>query len=290
LRVTVVPNDDVTPLLYGQAGGLFRKAGIDIQVSQSTSGAVIAAAVAGGSYDVGLSSMMALITGHARGLPFAMVAPSLIALPGENIGSILVLKDSPVKTPRDLNGKLVACSAIKDASWVMTRLFVDENGGDSETLKFVEFPQVALPAALDQRRLDAAMIQNPTLQVAFATGKYRTIGDPFQAIAKRWLVAAWFTLADYAAKNRDLVMRFGQVMQQATIYSNAHHPETAPLIAAFSSVDTAAVLQMQRVICADVLDARDVQPSIDAAARYKVIDAAFPASELISPNAYKPPR
>ena len=46
---------------------------------------------------------------------------------------------------------------------------------------------------------------------------------------------------------------------------------------------------MHRNVVAEYLDPREIQPAIDAAARYKVIDHAFPAQELISPEALKPP-
>ena len=62
LRVAAVPNDDVSPFLYAQQSGLFRRAGLDVSIVQATAGAAIAAAVVSGSYDIGLISMMATIT------------------------------------------------------------------------------------------------------------------------------------------------------------------------------------------------------------------------------------
>ena len=78
------------------------------------------------------------------------------------------------------------------------------------------------------------------------------------------------------------------VIHTATLYANTHHAQTAPLIAAFSGVDLATVRDMKRVTCAEYLDPRDIQPSIDAAVKYGVIDHGFPAAELISAAALKP--
>jgi len=225
LRVTAVPNDDVTPLLYAQQSGLLRKAGIEVQLTRNTSGAAIAAAVAGGSFDIGLASMMALITGHAHGLPFLMVAPSLLALAGDKSTEMVVLDDSPIRTPRDLAGKVLATASIRDESWLATKSFVDAAGADSETVKFVEIPQAAVPAALEQKRIDAGMLISPTLDRAMATGHFRTLGNPLEAIAKRWLGAAWFSLASYATQNRDLVDRFARAMLAATTYANTLSPK-----------------------------------------------------------------
>lgn len=290
LRVTVVPNDDVTPLLYAMQSGMFRKAGLEIELTRSTSGAAIAAAVAGGSYDIALASMMALVTGHVRGLGFTLVAPSLLALAGDLSTLMVVPVDSPVRSPRDLSGKLIAVASIRDLNWLSCHTMVDADGGKSETCKFVELPQPAVPAALDQGRIDAAVLISPTLDRALATGRVRSLGSPFDSIAKRFSTAEWFAMRDYVERNREVVDRFARVMLAATVYSNAHHAETAPLIIAFTGLDPALAGQLHRGTLAEYLDPRDVQPPIDAAARYKVIDHGFPAQELISPYAIKPKR
>ena len=97
-------------------------------------------------------------------------------------------------------------------------------------------------------------------------------------------------MRDYVEHNREVVDRFARVMLAATIYTNAHHAETAPLIIAFTGLDPALAGQLHRGPLAEYLDPRDVQPPIDAAARYKVIERSFPAQELISPYAIKPRR
>ena len=86
----------------------------------------------------------------------------------------------------------------------------------------------------------------------------------------------------------NVVARFSQAMRTATVYANTHPAETAPLIATFVGVDVATVMASKRVICAEYLDPREIQPPIDAAAKYKVIERAFPAQEMISPDALKP--
>jgi NitT/TauT family transport system substrate-binding protein len=290
LRITAVPNDDVTPVLYAQQSGLFRRAGLDVTMTPATSGAAIAAAVVSGSYDIGLVSLMASITGHVHGLPFVMVAPSLLYLTTNPTQDLIVLKDSPIRSVSDLSGKIVAVSSIRDVGWVAVRAFADQHGIDSSTIKFVELPMAATPAAIDQHRVDSGTILNPTLAEAMATGHFRMVGAPFDGIAKRWLVAAWSTTTDYVTKNRDTVDRFASVMRVATAYALSHHTETAPLIATYTGVDLANVLSMQRVDLAEYLDPRDIQPAIDAAAKYGIIDKGFPAQELISPYAIKPPR
>ena len=55
--------------------GMFEKAGLQIELSMMGSGNAITAAVAGGALDIGLSSLVAIIQGHLRGIPLTIVAP-----------------------------------------------------------------------------------------------------------------------------------------------------------------------------------------------------------------------
>src|ERR1700734_2637090 len=74
LILAAVPEESVTPALWAQQSGMFRRAGLDVDVQSAASGTAIAAGVAGGSYAVGKSSLVSVITAHAKGLPFVFVA------------------------------------------------------------------------------------------------------------------------------------------------------------------------------------------------------------------------
>ena len=289
VRVGTVPNDEASPLLYAQHAGLFRKAGLDVQVQAATSGAAIASAIIGGSFDIGSVSMMAQITGHSRGVPFVMIAPSLLYVTDEPSTLMLVRSDSPIKSVHDLGGKTIASGAIRDVGWLAAHAWADANGIDSSTLKFVELPMASSAAALEAKRIDAVGLINPSLQEALASNHFRSIGKSFDGIAKRWLIASYCCTADYAAKNPTVISRFTTVLSAATRYSNVHPAETAPLIAAFAGIELSRALTMKRARCSEFLDPRDIQPAIDAAAKYGVIDKGFPAQEIISPYAVKPP-
>jgi hypothetical protein len=55
-------------------------------------------------------------------------------------------------------------------------------------------------------------------------------------------------------------------------------------------MDAAVIAGMVRPTYPAALDPRDIQPIIDAEAKYKAIDHGFPAAELISPAALRAPK
>lgn len=285
INVASGPVDDTTPVLYAVKAGLFRRAGLDVQVTTLKSGAAIAAAVAGGSAQIGASSLMPLISANAHGVHFAILAPGTMFDSNVKNGLMVVAKSSPIHTARDLNGQVIGTTSLNEVSAIGTLAWIDQNGGDSKTVKMVEVAYPAMLPALLEGRIAAGALVSPTLEQQLESGQVRVLSNPKEAIAKHFLNSAWFATAEYAAANPDVVGRFARVMREASAYANAHHAETVDLIANFTGLEPATVARSVRPIWAERLDPHDIQPIVDAAAKYKVIDHGFDAKELISPIA-----
>ena len=150
---------------------------------------------------------------------------------------LLVRADGPLKTAADLNGKTVGVSAIGDVFSLGVRGWVDAHGGDSATIKLTEVPmsQAALPPK--PAASTPASSSSRFSGAALAAGKVRSIGDPSAASAPHFMQSAWFTSADFAAKNPDALDRFIRAMREASTYANAHHAETAELLLKFLNID-----------------------------------------------------
>jgi NitT/TauT family transport system substrate-binding protein len=275
--------DDGAPLLYAMHSGAFKAAGIDVNLTLMKSGAAIASAVAGGAIDIGLSSIVPLIGAHTHGIPFVFVAPAAIYTSTAPYAALLVKKDSPLKTPRDLNGKTLASPALKDLIATSNLAWIDQNGGNSTTVKIVELPGSAVLAALDNGRIDGGTLLEPRLSQALESGTVRVLGTPFDAYGKRFVISSWFSTTDYVRANTDVIRRFARVIREANAYSNTHHAATAPLLAALAKVDVGTITRSTRVEYGDALNVKELQSVVDVTAKYKVIDRPFDADELISP-------
>lgn len=283
VRVGAVPNDFASAMLYALDSGMFRDAGLDVEFQNISSGTAVAAALAGNSIDFGIISLFAVITAHARGVPLALVAGCNVnSLTSPSVG-VLVAADGPVHSPVDLDGKTVSSSALNDILATSIKGWVDLKGGHSDTLQFVELSGAQqVGAALDAGRIAAAGVANPTLAGLLATGRYRNIGDPSIGIAPRFLATAWISSPDYVAKNPAVVRSFTAVLAKADAFANAHAEATAPVLAKYSGIELATVQRMRRTQFSAALDPQDIQPVIDAAAKYKAIPKGFPARDIIA--------
>jgi ABC-type nitrate/sulfonate/bicarbonate transport system substrate-binding protein len=63
--------------------------------------------------------------------------------------------------------------------------------------------------------------------------------------------------------------------------SNAHHAESAPILAKYSKIPAETITHMRRGDFAERFDPALIQPVIDAAAKYGIIAVPFRASEII---------
>jgi NitT/TauT family transport system substrate-binding protein len=284
IAIAAPPADDGTPLLYAIHSGMLSRVGIEVDLSTAQSGAAVSAAVAGGALQIGISSLVPLIGAHARGLAFQLIDPAAVYNSKAPYAAMIVKKDGPIHSARDLNGKTISSSALHDLIGTSNLAWIDQNGGDSTTVKTVELPQGSVLGAIDEGRIDAGTLMEPRLTDALDSGKVRVLGTSFDAYGKQFPISGWFATGDYIDANRDLIARFAHVMRDANAYCNTHHAETAPLIADFAKVDIARIQHATRVSYGDVLDLKQIQNVIDISAQYKVIDTSFPAHDLVSPT------
>lgn len=95
------------------------------------------------------------------------------------------------------------------------------------------------------------------------------------------MIAVWFGSRDFVTQNPDVAGRFSAGIREAAAYANSHHSDTLPTLADYAHFDSNILQGMNRVTTARDLVPREIQPSIDAAAKYTVITEAFPASALL---------
>jgi NitT/TauT family transport system substrate-binding protein len=282
IRFISSPSDDLRPFLYAQNAGLFRKAGLDVVQQRGTTGAVVAQAVIGGAMDIGKASLTSLVAAYARGIPFVLVAPSALYRKDHATSGLIVAANSPLHTALDLQGKVIACTAIGDISYLGLRALIDTQGGDSSTLRWIELPTSSVALAVEEGRVDAGLTTEPYMSEDIRAGKVRWFVDGLTGFQHPILEGAFFSTRDYVGKNRDVVARFAKVLEQAATYTDAHETETIPLYVAATGVNPQVAARMHHSYTALSFEPSLIQPVVDLAAKYKLIPQRFDAREFMA--------
>jgi NitT/TauT family transport system substrate-binding protein len=283
IRFTSAAGDDLRPVLYAQSAGLFKRAGLDVTIQLANSGATVAQAIVGGAMDIGKGTITSIIAAHARGIPIVLITPSMIYRKDSPTSGVVVAANSALRTARDLQGKVVACSALGGIAYLGLRAMVDQQGGDSELVKFIEMPGAAVPVAVEQGRVDAGVTEEPYLTESIRGGKVRLLLDMLDGYPRPVLEAVFFATRDYVTQHHEDVRRFTQAVAEAARYTDTHEAETVPLFVALSGMDPRLAQQMHHTYTPLTFDASEIQPVIDLAAKYKTIPKAFDARELLAP-------
>jgi len=290
LRAAGAPNDGIKALYYGVRSGIFARLGLTVEITAVNNGAAAAAALIAGDINVAHVNILSLIQAHRRGIDMRMLAAAFAADDAKPTTLMLVGKDSPVHSGRDLNGKTVALPALADLGSIGTKAWIDRTGGDAQTVRFIEIAISAIVPALVQGRADAVTITEPFASQALATGGVRVLATPLGAIAKRFQGGAYVVMEPFVTKNFDAMRRLALGLHEAMVYTNSHLAETVDLVASYSGAAPEVIAKMNRAIDPEYAEVRNVQPVIDAMAKYGAIDKGFPADEIISSAALKPPR
>jgi NitT/TauT family transport system substrate-binding protein len=279
LRIATLTIDSAAACFYAQDQGFFERAGIDAQIQTIASGGAIVAAVASNSVDVGFANLVSTVAAFAKNVPVVLVAPGSVDVEAVPTNALVVAPASPIRTARDLNGKTMATTTLRNIVQFAAQNWIDKNGGDSSTVRFVEMPFSEMVEALVAGRIDAAIVAEPFMGAA--KGRTRVVSYPMSAIGPRVQLGGWIASLGWARANAALVGAFADAIAKTNAWANAHHAQTAQILVKVSKLDPQIVTKMNRATYATALIPAELQPAIDVAARYGVIAQPVPAQAMI---------
>ena len=264
---------------YANDNGAFKAAGLSVEVSTFPNGAAQAAACAGGTIDVGLGEAIELANGIARGLPFGVFAGGSLYESAAPVSALAIAPDAPYRVAKDFEGQTIAVPVVISLSSMAVKAWLVQNGADLTKVRFIELGQGAMAPAIARGTVAAAHIGEPSLSAAGAT--IRKLATPYDAIAKQFYISDWFARREWLAANAAVVKRMIGVIYDTARWANEHRDASAAILAKYSKLDIDRVRGMRRSAYATALDARMIQPVLDAAFAYGGLPRHFDAAELI---------
>jgi NitT/TauT family transport system substrate-binding protein len=287
LRLALIPSDFAAQAWYAKDLGMFERAGLDVELSTISNGAAILAALTAGALDVGFSNIVAVAVAHEKGLPFAFIAAAVVHNSDDDVSGLLaVASNSPIRTAKDLEGKTIAVSGINELAAMTIKHYMEINAADPSKARFIELPFGAMPEAVRSGRVDAASLNRTTAPTIGKTGDpLRVLANTYNAVAPRWSTSAWVATKDWIAKHPTEAQAFTGVMRQAAIWGNAHHRESAAILARAVNEPVEQVEAVQRVPYITSLTPALIQPPIDLAVKYGLLHAPLAAAEILDPLA-----
>jgi NitT/TauT family transport system substrate-binding protein len=276
LRVGCGSREVDAEVYFADVNGFFRNVGLTVDIQQFAAGNIMAAAIASGHLDVADSNLLTVAGAQLRGLPFLYIAPGNVVFSNAPTAMIVAAPNSPIRTAKDLNGKVVSGISLGSVDQVEMLSWIDKNGGDFASVKFIEVPVPEMPAALAQGRIDATVMNDPDLTAAVNAKTVRVIGNATEGVAKQYVGNGWFANTDWIAKNVETVRKFQAAMTQAADWANANPDKAAVILSKVTKIQEPRI----RARFARKLDPPAMQPLLDAAYKYKMFPRPMNATAI----------
>jgi NitT/TauT family transport system substrate-binding protein len=278
IRFGTAPVESYALAIYGVDLGFFKAVNLDVQITTFSGGGGVMSAAAGGALDVGCANVGAQANAHSHGLPLSMIAAGGNYSTTSPTTVLAVAKNAPFKTAKDLNGKTIGVSTLRDLQQASVMKWVDVNGGDSSTLKFIEIPVPEMAPALVAGRIDGSCELEPSL--TYSKNDIRVFGKCYDAIAKTLTITTHFANNDWLAKNTAAAHAFIGAMRVTAQWANKNQAAAGAILAGVTKIPPATVAEMNRVIFGEKLDPATIQPVIDATAQYKFLAQTFNVADM----------
>ncbi|MCX4831206.1 ABC transporter substrate-binding protein [Streptomyces sp. NBC_00006] len=272
LKIGIIPIVDVAPLYLGQKKGFYKEQGLSLSMTMAQGGAAIVPGVVSGQFQFGFSNSTSLMVAQSKGVPVKVVVNGVGSTGKQNadFGAVVVNKDSPIKSAKDLEGKKVAVNTLKNINDTTVRESVRKDGGDPSKVKFVELAFDQMPAALDKGQIDAAQVVEPATATVKAQGG-RVIASNFVDTARKLTVAMYFSSSQYVDQHPDVVKKFKAATQKSLTYANGHPDEVRDIISTYTKIPQSTLDK----VTLPAWPAQWNRPSLDTLAKLGEQDGLF---------------
>jgi NitT/TauT family transport system substrate-binding protein len=221
------------PADVGVDTGIFKKHGIDLEISAFTGDAKEMQALTAGSLDIALGGGPAFAT-IIEGVPMKAVAAEANA---PNTIMLVVLKDGPIKTVDDLKGRNVSVSTAGSLTYWLTQQLSRAQGWGDDGIKISPLGSSETQiAALKTHQIDGVTTDSVTVYASDAL-----IAN--NSAALKAFLAGWFETIAFMRDHR-----------QETIDIAVKHTGVSPAVAALSYDDTMPILSLDGRFSAKALD------------------------------------
>ena len=283
IRLGLIPSILSAQAYYAEQLGYFKKRGLDVQLQPMNNGAAMASAVAGGSLDIAFAEPVSLGNGDLHGLHFVYIASGIMNTPAFPAAGLLVRADLGINDAKSLNGKTIAVNAINTLSSISTQSWIDANGGDAKSVKFVELPLPQMTSAVDAGTVQAAYAGEPFFTIAKNRGM-KVVTFTRGAPAATYMASGWFADQAWVEKNRTTAIAFAEAVREAAAWANANRPAAATLLEAALKLPEGALRNLSQPFFFDEAPVQPalIQPILDAALKYNALAKPVRAEDLIA--------
>jgi NitT/TauT family transport system substrate-binding protein len=281
LNVGMLPVGDVAQLQVAIDRGFFTSEGLTVKTQTLQGGAEAVPKLKSKNLDISFGAWVPFFMAQESGaIELHAVAPAFDSGPGTHV--VLVPKDSPIKSARDLAGKKIGINVKHNLGSLLMQATLQPQGVKLDDEKdFVAMPFPNMEAALKSRSVDAAQGVEPfNTQIQQAIGA-RQLVDLSAGPTAKFPIAGYVSTKDFAEENPKTVAAFQRAIgkAQAMLTDKAVLEKTIPK---YTKIPPATATTMHYGSYPAKLDQASLKRVSDLMVKYGYIKKPVDVNSLVS--------
>lgn len=232
-----LPSDHQAAVFIAEAKGLYKKYGVNVQLTKFSAGPALMQQVSGGTLDLGFAGVAPIISTIDSDPTIKIVA----ALQGNGSG-IIVGNDSGISKVADLAGKKIAVPSVGSIQDILLRQLFKDNNIDYSKQNVSTVAAGQMPAAIGAGSIDAAITWEPFVSQA-AMKNLGKILIRSEEIMPNHPCCAVATTTTMIEKYPDTLKAFFKAHKEATDYVLNNAQDTAVTISGANYLNNEAAIE-----------------------------------------------
>ncbi|MEV0617911.1 ABC transporter substrate-binding protein [Nonomuraea sp. NPDC050404] len=238
LKVATLPAIDSAAIYVAVNQGLFEKEGLDVtpEILQSSPDAI--PMMVKGEIDAAFGNYVSMFAAHDKqALKLRILAEGSRAAPDSL--SIMALPNSPIKTPKDLEGKTINVNVLHNFQELALTQVLKANNVDPTTIKYVQVTFQSIMPSWKDGQIDAAYLGEPMVTSATSTMGARKILDPASGPAAEFPISGYVSTQDWYDKYPKTAAAFQRAIHNAAKLMEKNREVVAKVLPNFTQIDAA---------------------------------------------------
>ncbi|QDM20822.1 ABC transporter substrate-binding protein [Tardiphaga sp. vice352] len=235
LQIGCTATTDCASAMVAVDEGIFKKHGLDVEMTLIGINSNIPAAILSGSIQIGGPTSTVFLQAVDGGLDLVAVAGATVMNPNSNANITAFVRNGiTIKEPKDFVGKKVGAPGLGAFLHVLFVKWLVEKGVDPKSVNFVEVTFPTMADIIKSGGVDVVLAAEPFITRMTNAG-LGTIGARYAAELNRTEPIIFYAASrDWAEKNPEVIRKFRAAIAEAAPIVNNDREKSAASIAKFT--------------------------------------------------------
>jgi NitT/TauT family transport system substrate-binding protein len=223
LVVGYTPANAFMPAFVAKDKGFFAKRGLDVTLQTVPQGSTIAAAMAGGSMQVGTLTAPVYLLSVEGGIDTQIVAASTYQVKSNPTIGLMAREGSNIKSAADMKGKRMGVPGLNGVNHVVAMKWLENNGVPRNQVTYVETGFAQMGDLLKGSQVDLVVPVEPFITRLEQTKVGYQVAVP--TITDSYLESFYIMMRDFVQKNPKAARDFRESLREAVAYIKTNEAE-----------------------------------------------------------------